>query len=109
MGQAIQQQLKKAGIDCSLDTMEWAAYLTATRKAPEQADVELFVLGWAPSSAEARWTLYALFTTEQWVPKGNNRFFYSNKEFDDPVEKLPVQQQPKRKWINISRSLRRCS
>ena len=88
MGQAIQQQLKKAGIDCSLDTMEWAAYLTATRKAPEQADVELFVLGWAPSSAEARWTLYALFTTEQWVPKGNNRFFYSNKEFDDAVEKF---------------------
>ena len=88
MGQAIQQQLKKAGIDCSLDTMEWAAYLTATRKPPEQADVELFVLGWAPSSAEARWTLYALFTTEQWVPKGNNRFFYSNKEFDDAVEKF---------------------
>jgi ABC-type transport system substrate-binding protein len=88
MAQAIQQQLKKAGIDCTLDTMEWAAYLAATRKAPEQADVEIFVLGWAPSSAEARWTLYALFATEQWVPKGNNRFFYSNKEFDEAVDKF---------------------
>jgi len=88
MAQAIQQQLKKVGIDCTLDTMEWAAYLAATRKPPEQADVEIFILGWAPSSAEARWTLYALFTSEQWVPKGNNRFFYSNKEFDEAVEKF---------------------
>jgi ABC-type transport system substrate-binding protein len=88
MAQAVQQQLKKAGIDCSLDTMEWAAYLAATRKPPEQADVEIFVLGWAPSSAEARWTLYALFTAEQWVPKGNNRFFYSNTEFDEAVDKF---------------------
>jgi ABC-type transport system substrate-binding protein len=88
MAQAVQQQLKKVGVDCTLDTMEWAAYLAATRKPPEQADVELFVLGWAPSSAEARWTLYALFTTEQWVPKGNNRFFYSNKEFDEAVDKF---------------------
>jgi ABC-type transport system substrate-binding protein len=88
MAQAVQQQLKKAGVDCTLDTMEWAAYLAATRKPPEQADVELFVLGWAPSSAEARWTLYALFTTAEWIPKGNNRFFYSNKEFDEAVDKF---------------------
>jgi len=88
MAQAIQQQLKKVGIDCTLDTMEWAAYLTATRKPPEQADAEIFVLGWAPSSAEARWTLYALFSADQWVPKGNNRFFYANKEFDEAVDKF---------------------
>ena len=34
MAQAIQQQLKKVNIDCTLDTMEWAAYLAATRKPP---------------------------------------------------------------------------
>jgi ABC-type transport system substrate-binding protein len=88
MAQAIQQQLKKVGIDCTLDTMEWAAYLAATRKPPEQADAELFILGWAPSSEEARWVLYPLLTTEQWVPKGNNRFFYSNPEFDEAVDKF---------------------
>jgi ABC-type transport system substrate-binding protein len=88
MAQAIQQQLKKVGIDCTLDTMEWAAYLAATRKPPEENESELFLLGWAPSSAEARWILYPLFTTEQWVPKGNNRSFYSNKEFDELVTKF---------------------
>lgn len=88
MAQAIQQQLKKVEVDCTLDTMEWAAYLAATRKPPEQADAELFVLGWAPSTAEARWILYPLFATEQWVPGGNNRVFYSNKEFDELVTKF---------------------
>jgi peptide/nickel transport system substrate-binding protein len=88
MAQAIQQQWKKAGIDTSLDTMEWAAYLAATRKPVEQADVELFILGWAPSSAEARYTLVSLLTTNMFVPTGSNRFFYSNKEFDDVVEKM---------------------
>ncbi len=88
MAQAIQQQLKKVGIDCTLDTMEWAAYLTATRKPAETNDSELFILGWAPSSAEARWVLYPLFATEQWVPQGNNRSFYSNKEFDELVNKF---------------------
>jgi ABC-type transport system substrate-binding protein len=88
MAQAIQQQLKKADIDCTLDTMEWAAFLAATRKPPEQNESELFLIGWAPSSAEARWILAPLFTTEQWVPGGNNRTFFSNKEFDEMVTKF---------------------
>jgi ABC-type transport system substrate-binding protein len=88
LAQAIQQQWRKVGVDCSLETMEWAAYLAATRKPPEQADAEIFLLGWAPSSAEARWVLYPLFATDQWVPKGNNRLFYSNPEFDGYVAKF---------------------
>lgn len=88
MAQAVQQQLKKVGVDCTLDTMEWAAYLAATRKPPEENESELFLIGWAPSTAEARWILYPLYTTEQWVPKGNNRSFYSNKEFDELVNKF---------------------
>jgi ABC-type transport system substrate-binding protein len=88
MAQALQQQWKRAGIDVSLNTMEWAAYLAATRKPVEQTDVEIFLLGWAPSSAEARWILYPLYHSEQWVPKGNNRVFFSNKQFDEYVDKL---------------------
>jgi len=88
MAQAIQQQLKKVGVECTLDTMEWAAYLAALRKPVETNESEIFLLGWAPSTAEARWILYPLFTTEQWIPKGNNRSFYSNKEFDELVEKF---------------------
>jgi ABC-type transport system substrate-binding protein len=88
MAQALQQQWKRAGIEVTLETMEWAAYLAATRKPADQTEVELFLLGWAPSTAEARWILLPLYTTEQHVPKGNNRGFYSNKTFDEYVEKL---------------------
>ncbi len=88
MAQALQQQWKRAGIDVTLETMEWAAYLAATRKPADQTEVEVFLLGWAPSTAEARWILLPLYTTEQHVPKGNNRGFYSNKTFDEYVEKL---------------------
>lgn len=88
MAQALQQQWKKAGIDVTLDTMEWAAYLAFTRKPLDQTEVEVFLLGWAPSSAEARWILYPLYHTDQWIPKGNNRLFYSNKQFDEYVDKL---------------------
>jgi ABC-type transport system substrate-binding protein len=107
MAQAIQQQLKKVGVDCTLDTMEWAAYLEATRKPPEQADDEIFILGWAPSTAEARYTLAALFTTEQWVPKGNNRFFYSNKEFDEAVDKFSraTTKAERDKYLKIAQEL----
>ena len=88
LAQAVQQQLKRVGIDCTLDTMEWAAYLAATRKKPEESEHELFLLGWAPSTAEARWILYPLYSTEQWVPEGNNRSYFSNKEFDELVTKF---------------------
>ncbi len=88
LAQAVQQQLNKVGVDCTLDTMEWAAYLAATRKPPEQNESEIFLMGWAPSTAEARWILYPLFTTEQWVPGGNNRTFFSNPEFDEMVAKF---------------------
>jgi ABC-type transport system substrate-binding protein len=88
MAQALQQQWKKAGIDVTLDTMEWAAYLAFTRKPLDQTEVEVFLLGWAPSSAEARWILYPLYHTDQMIPKGNNRLFYSNKQFDEYVDKL---------------------
>jgi ABC-type transport system substrate-binding protein len=107
MAQALQQQWKKAGIEVSLDTMEWAAYLAATRKPADQTDVEIFLLGWAPSSAEARWILYPLYHTEQWVPKGNNRLFYSNKEFDGYVDSMTkaADKEERDKYLKLAQEL----
>ena len=87
LAQALQQQLKKIGIDVTVQAMEWAAFLAATGKAPEQADVDLFIMGWSPSTAEARWT-FTMFTTNTIVPNGNNRVLYSNKVFDEAAEKF---------------------
>jgi ABC-type transport system substrate-binding protein len=107
MAQALQQQWKKAGIEVSLDTMEWAAYLAATRKPVDQTDVEIFLLGWAPSSAEARWCLYPLYHSAEWVPKGNNRLFYANKEFDDYVDKFTkaTEKADRDKYLKLAQEL----
>jgi ABC-type transport system substrate-binding protein len=87
LAQAIQQQLKKIGVEVTIQAMEWAAFLAATGKAPDQADVELFIMGWSPSTAEARWT-FTMFTTDTIVPAGNNRLLYSNKVFDEAADKF---------------------
>jgi ABC-type transport system substrate-binding protein len=107
MAQALQQQWKKAGIEVSLDTMEWAAYLAATRKPVDQTDVEIFLLGWAPSSAEARWCLYPLYHSAEWVPKGNNRLFYANKEFDDYVDRFTkaTEKADRDKYLKLAQEL----
>ncbi len=86
--QAVQQQLKKVGIDCTLETMEWATYLAATNKKPEESQHELFLLGWSPSTAESWWIIFPLFGTEQWMPGGNNRSYFSNKELDNLINKF---------------------
>ncbi|HVN98384.1 MAG TPA: glutathione ABC transporter substrate-binding protein [Syntrophorhabdaceae bacterium] len=87
LAQAIQQQLKKIGVEVNIQAMEWAAFLAATGKAPEQADVELFIMGWSPSTAEIGYT-FTMFTTSTIVPNGNNRLLYSSKEFDGIVLKF---------------------
>jgi ABC-type transport system substrate-binding protein len=79
--------LKKIGVEVTIQAMEWAAFLAATGKAPDQADVELFIMGWSPSTAEARWT-FTMFTTNTIVPNGNNRLLYSNKAFDEAADKF---------------------
>jgi ABC-type transport system substrate-binding protein len=88
LAQAVQQQLKKVGVDCSLETMEWATYLAATNKKPEESQHELFLLGWSPSTAESWWIIFPLFGTEQWMPGGNNRSYFSNKELDNLINKF---------------------
>ncbi len=88
--QAIQQQLKEVGVETTFESMEWAAYLAITRKPPAEARQEIFLMGWSPSTAEARWGLYPLFHSEQWAPKGDNRWFYTNKKFDEAIEKATV-------------------
>src|SRR6266568_8559035 len=40
LAQAVQQDLSAVGVEAALSTMEWGAYLTATKTGPEQTDRE---------------------------------------------------------------------
>jgi len=85
--QAVQQDLAAVGVDAALNTMEWGAYLTATKTAPEQTDRELFLLGWSPSTGEAQWGTFPLLHSSQQAPKGDNRGFFASKALDDAIDK----------------------
>lgn len=84
--EAVQAYLAAVGIDARLSTMDWAAYLAATSKKPEENQSQLFLLGWSPSTGDSDWVLRPLFHTKQWVPGGSNRSFYSNPEVDALVD-----------------------
>jgi ABC-type transport system substrate-binding protein len=86
LAQALQQQFKKIGVDVSVQAMEWAAYLAAWRntgKPPEEDNVDLFLMGWSPSTAEVAWTFNVLFSSG-----GPKPLRYANKELDEMVDKF---------------------
>jgi ABC-type transport system substrate-binding protein len=87
LAQAVQQDLAAVGVEAALSTMEWGAYLSATKTGPEQTDRELFLLGWSPSTGEAQWGIFPLLHSSQLAPKGDNRGFFASKALDDAIDK----------------------
>ncbi len=87
LAQAVQQQLQAVGVDASLQTIEWGAYLAAVRKPKDEAQHELYLIGWSPSTGEARWGIYPITACSQWYPNGSNYSLYCDKELDQLVEK----------------------
>jgi ABC-type transport system substrate-binding protein len=87
LAQAVQQQLRGVGVEASLETFEWAAYLSLLRKPKDEAKHELYLIGWSPSTGEARWGMYPIAACGQWRPAGSNDSFYCNKELDAMIDK----------------------
>jgi peptide/nickel transport system substrate-binding protein len=90
LAQAVQQDLAAVGVEAALSTMEWGAYLTATKTPADQTDRELFLLGWSPSTGEARWGMFPLIHSSQLAPKGDNRGFFVSKPLDDALDHATV-------------------
>ena len=90
LAQAIQQDLAAVGVETTLATMEWGAYLTATKTPADQTDRELFLMGWSPSTGEARWGMFPLLHSSMQAPKGDNRGFFASKAFDEAIERATV-------------------
>jgi len=90
MAQAIQQDLAGVGVEAQLSTMEWGAYLSATKTPPDQTDRELFLLGWSPSTGEAHWGTFPLLHSSQQAPKGDNRGFFVSPALDAAIDKATL-------------------
>ncbi len=78
---AVQAMLAEVGIKARVQVMEWAAYLSML----ERREQEMFLLGWAPSTADGDWVLRPLFHSANWSPRDNNTL-YANPEVDVLIE-----------------------
>ncbi len=74
IAEAIQQDLKKIGIETEIVTMEWAVYLEKTRKGEQ----DMFLLGWTGDNGDPDNFLYVLFDKNNINSNNNSR--YKNEE-----------------------------
>ena len=78
MSTVMQSNLKAVGINVSLQTMEWGAYLAKLRTKEQ----ELFALSWMAGTEDPDMVMYPLLHSSQWTPVGPNRALYKNTRFD---------------------------
>ena len=97
IAEAIQSQLAEVGIDATLETLEWSAYLETTSRPAEENEVPMALLGWGTVTGDADYGLFALFHTSEHVPAGSNRAFYSNPEVDRLLEEARTNTDPQQR------------
>jgi peptide/nickel transport system substrate-binding protein len=78
MSTVMQSNLKAVGVNVSLQTMEWGAYLAKLRTKEQ----ELFALSWMAGTEDPDMVMYPLLHSSQWTPVGPNRALYKNPRFD---------------------------
>ena len=78
--EAVQAMWKSIGVDATLEFFEWAATFTMLRK-PE-LNYNVYCLGWVTTNRDADYSLYAMFHSSQFSPKGWNRNRYRNATAD---------------------------
>lgn len=82
---AIRSQLREAGLEVELRTLEWPQYVPYVRAPKPDNDVQFAMLGWGVPTMDADYALYALFHSSE-APPGFNGAFYDNPEVDALLE-----------------------
>ncbi|MGL5051901.1 MAG: glutathione ABC transporter substrate-binding protein [Fusobacteriaceae bacterium] len=85
----VQDQLKQIGIDVTIETLEWGAYLDGTAR----GEHDMFILGWVSVTGDADYGLYPLFHSSAQGGAGN-RSFYSNPVVDKQLEEARASVDP---------------
>lgn len=83
LGEAIGQYLREIGLDVEVKPIaDWPTYIQMLLQPVNESKLELFLLGWAPTTPDPHYYLYQRFHSSQWPPNGFNNFFYANAEVD---------------------------
>lgn len=81
MSEIIQAQLKEIGLDVTVESLEWGAFLTATGR----GDLDMFSLGWGPSTYDGDYGYYPNFHSSQ-LGSAGNRSQYINPQMDKVLD-----------------------
>ncbi len=82
MSTVMQSNLKAVGVNVTLQTMEWGAFLAKLRTKEQ----DLFALSWMAGTEDPDMVMYPLLHSSQWTPNGPNRALYKNPKFDDLLQ-----------------------
>ena len=98
--QFMQQQFAQIGVTLNLVGEESAMTnerIQNSTKPGAEADVDVYLTGWSPSTGDADWALRPLLCSEMCPPTNYNIAYFNNKEYDDLVHgALSVSDQAKK-------------
>lgn len=85
----LQQQLAQVGITLELNSLESAVVnekVQDTTAPGAEAEVEMYVTGWSPSTGDADWGIRPLLAVESEPPMSYNICYYENPELDQLLQ-----------------------
>ncbi len=93
MSTVIQSNLKAVGVNVTLQTMEWGAYLAKLRTKEQ----DLFALSWMAGNEDPDMVMYPLLHSSQWTPNGPNRALYKNEKYDELLQQARLTTDQKKR------------
>lgn len=100
--QFIKQQLSLVGITVNVENMEVGTLdqnLTGVAEGTPGKDVgvEMYLIGWSPSTGDADWGLRPLAASESFPPVSYNTAYYNNPEFDKEIQAALATADPEKR------------
>lgn len=83
--EAVQAMFRKIGVDCKLDLFEWAATFKLIRG--KELKYNIVTAGWVLPNPDADVSLYALFHSTSFIPKGWNMCRFKDAKVDQLLDK----------------------
>ena len=83
---AVAADLLKVGVKAEIRIMDWDTYIPFILRDQEEAEHQLFVLGWSTLTGDADYGLYPLFNSGEWPKKGTNASFFKNEKLDQLLD-----------------------
>jgi peptide/nickel transport system substrate-binding protein len=94
VGEAVANYLGEVGLNVDFQVFEWGAYLSSIRKPIEEAEHDLYLLGWSSDTLDADHALSGVLDSAQWPLAGANRGFYKNETVDAMLEEARTSVDP---------------